>query len=59
MNKNFDEIYVVAINDYSLFNKCVYDKRTAESVKAIAIEMGHPESKVITLEECMEANYLF
>lgn len=59
MTKSFDEIYVVAKNDYCLFNNCVYDKDTAESVKAIAIESGNPEAEVITLERCMEANYLW
>lgn len=32
MNKNFNEIYVVTKNDYTLFNNCVYDKKTAESM---------------------------
>lgn len=59
MNKNFNEIYVVTKNDYALFNNCVYDKKTAESVQAVAIDSGYSESEVITLEKCMEANYLF
>lgn len=59
MTKNFHEIYVVTKNDYALFTNCVYDKKTAESVKAVAIDSGYPESEVITLEKCMEANYLW
>lgn len=59
MTKHFDEIYVVTKNDYALFNNCVYDKKTAESVHAVALDSGYPESEVITLEKCMVANYLW
>jgi hypothetical protein len=59
MTKKFNEIYVVAKNDYTLFNDCVYDKATAESVCAIAKESGHDGAEVITLEKCIESNYLF
>jgi hypothetical protein len=59
MTKNFDEIYVVVKNNYCLFNNCIYDKDTAESIKDIAIDIGNPEAEVITLERCMEEGYLW
>lgn len=59
MMKKLTDLYVVAKNDDLLFNDCVYDFNTAESVCAIAKDQGYVGAKVITLAFAMRRMYSF
>lgn len=59
MTHKFNKLYVVAKDDCSLFNDCVYDFKTAESVCAIAKDQGYIDAEVITLSFAIRNSYLF
>ena len=59
MTKKLTDLYVVAKDNDLLFNDCVYDFQTAESVCAIAQEQGYANAEVITLSFAMRGMYSF
>lgn len=59
MTKKFEDVYVVAKDDCTLYNDCIYDFKTAESVCAIAKDSGYFRAEVITLRYSIENGYLF
>jgi hypothetical protein len=59
MTKTITELYVIAINTSSVWNDCVYDFKTAQSVCGIAKDSGYVHAEVITLAYAIKNGYSF
>jgi len=58
MRLGFDEVYVVAKNDTTLWCETIYDISTARNLVINLKNSGEDKAEVITLEYAFENRYL-
>jgi len=59
MTKKLTELYVIVVNTSTVWNDCVYDFKTAQSVLSIAKDSGYINSEVVTIAYAIKNGYSF